>query len=65
MECNIVLGHELEQLHIVRVEPPLPPLVRVVGRDRDVPVSGVSAVYCPAYRQLCYSHFHVQISIIS
>ena len=36
MEWNIVFAHELEQLDIVRVFPPLFPIVSVVGGDRNV-----------------------------
>ena len=36
MEGNIVLGHELVELHIFRVLPPFLPLLSVARRDREI-----------------------------
>ena len=36
MEGNIVLGHELVELHIFRVLPPSLPLLGVARRDREI-----------------------------
>ena len=41
VEGNVVLGHELPVLHVVRVLPPQLPLRRVLRRDADVPDRGV------------------------
>ena len=36
VERHVVLGHELVQLHLLRVLPPLFPLIRVASCDRQV-----------------------------
>jgi len=36
VEGHIVLGHELIQLHLLRILPPLRPLIRVASCDRQV-----------------------------
>jgi hypothetical protein len=41
VEGNIVFGHELVVSDVVRVLPPLLPVLRVVGGDADVPDGGV------------------------
>ena len=41
MERNIVLGHELPVLHIVRILPPPLPLLGVLSCDADVSDGGV------------------------
>ena len=41
VEGHVILGHELPVLHVVRVLPPLLPVLRVLGGDADVPDGGV------------------------
>lgn len=41
MESQVILSHELVQLHVLSVLPPLLPLVAVVGGDRDVADGGI------------------------
>jgi len=38
MEGNVILGHELVELHSLWVLPPLLPLVSVAGSDGQIPV---------------------------
>ena len=40
VEGLVVLGHELPVLHIIRVLPPLFPVLQLLGRDADVPDGG-------------------------
>ena len=41
VEGHVVLGHELPVLNILRVLPPLLPVLCVLGGDADVPDGGV------------------------
>jgi hypothetical protein len=41
VEGDVVFGHELVVSDVVRVLPPLLPVLRVVGGDADVPDGGV------------------------
>ena len=41
VERHIILAHELNQLHIVWVLPPGPPICHIVGSDADVTNGGV------------------------
>ena len=41
MEVHVIFPHELEQTDVLRVQPPLFPIGRVVGCDAQIPDWGI------------------------
>lgn len=41
MKWNIILSHELNKLYLLRVLPPVSPLLSIVGSDRYIPNWGI------------------------